>query len=240
MSTPPPSAAPGREALLGALEVAERSARDAGELLLRHLGQLDETRIGSKSAARDLVTQLDLASERLIVPRLREAFPDHAIEAEEETHDEGTGGLRWFVDPLDGTVNYVHGIPFFCVSIALYLDDEPLVAVVHAPRLGETFTAVRGEGAWLAGPGEGVKTLSVSKAASLGEAVLCTGFPYRRGELKHDNLANLGRLFYDVRGIRRLGSAALDLAYVAAGRLDAFWELHLQPHDLAAGALLVR
>jgi len=220
-----------------ALSVARRAARDAGELLLTHLGRLDAGEIRSKSAERDLVTRADVESERLIVDRLRASFPAHAIEAEEEVRDAGERrrGPRWYVDPLDGTVNFVHRIPMFCVSIALYVDGEPEAAVVHAPRLGEHFHARRGAGAYL-----NERRLGVSSAASLGEAILATGFPYRRNELEHDNLANFARVFHRVRGLRRMGSAALDLAYVAAGRIDGFWELHLSPHDVAAGALLVR
>jgi len=220
-----------------ALEVAREAALEAGRVLLEHFGHLQAGEIGSKSAARDLVTAADLASERAIVARLRARFPEHAIEAEEETHDapSAEGGLRWFIDPLDGTVNFVHQLPIFAVSIALYRGGVPEVAVVHAPKLGETFTATRGGGAQLDGRG-----IRISSTSALGDAILATGFPYRRNELAHSNLENFGRFFYDVRGMRRMGSAALDLAYVAAGRFDGFWELHLSPHDVAAGALLVR
>jgi len=172
------------------------------------------------------------------VERLRAAFPDHAIEAEEEVRDarEGADGRpRWFVDPLDGTTNYVHRLPFFAVSMGLWVDDVPEVALVHAPCLGETFSAVRGGGAFL-----NDEPIHVSRTSALGEAILATGFPYRRGELEHSNLENFGRFFQDVRGLRRMGAASVDLAYVAAGRIDGFWELHLSPHDVAAGALLVR
>jgi len=226
-----------------ALRVAEAAAREAGDLLLGYLGKLDARRIGAKSARRDLVTEADVAAERVLVSALRAAFPDHAIEAEEEVHDShdpGDDRPRWFLDPLDGTVNFVHGLPCFGVSMALYIDGEPEVAVVHAPRLGETFTATRGAGATLATNGGEPTRLAVSETAELADAVLATGFPYRRSELLHDNLANFGRVFYDVRGLRRMGSAAIDLAYTAAGRFDGFWELHLSPHDVAAGALLVR
>ncbi len=219
------------------LAVARDAALAAGELLLSHLGRIERSQIGRKSAARDLVTAADVASERLLVERLRAAFPGHAIEAEEEVHDGGPRdrGPRWYLDPLDGTVNFVHRLPQFAVSVALYVDGEPEIAVVHAPRLGETFTAARGRGAELDGA-----RIAVSPATELGESVLATGFPYRREELEHDNLANWNALFYDVRDLRRGGSAALDLAYTAAGRFDGFWELHLAPHDVAAGALLVR
>jgi myo-inositol-1(or 4)-monophosphatase len=218
------------------LEVAVEAARGAGEVLLAHLGRLDPARMGRKSSARDLVTEADVASERLLVAALRAAAPELAIEAEEEVRDAPDEGRpRWFLDPLDGTVNFVHALPVFAVSMGLFAAGEPQLAVVHLPRLGETFTALRGGGAFLDGA-----PIQVSDAASLGEAVLATGFPYRRGELEHSNLENFGRFFHDVRGMRRMGSAAIDLAYTAAGRLDGYWELHLSPHDVAAGALLVR
>ncbi len=217
------------------LSVARRAALDAGELLLHYLGNLSSGQIRSKSAARDLVTEADIESERLIVARLREAFPTHRIEAEEETSDAADEAPRWFLDPLDGTVNFVHRIPAFAVSLGLYVAGQPQIAVVHLPRLGETFTAIRGHGARLDGG-----QIRVSDVDDLGDAILATGFPYRRHLLKHSNLENFGRFFMDVRGMRRMGSAAMDLAYVAAGRLDGFWELHLSPHDVAAGALLVR
>jgi myo-inositol-1(or 4)-monophosphatase len=222
-----------------ALAVAESLAREAGALLMEHFGRLDPATIGTKSSARDLVTAADLGSERLIVRGLRAAFPNHSIEAEEEVHDaiDAVDALRprWFLDPLDGTVNFVHQMPAFAVSIALYIGDEPEVAVVHLPRLAETFTAARGEGACLNGA-----PIHVSRKQRLSESILATGFPYRRNELEHNNLANFDRFFLDVRDLRRMGSAAMDLAYVAAGRIDGFWELHLSPHDVAAGALLVR
>ena len=220
----------GREAV----EVALEAARVAGDLLMTHLGRIAPDTIARKSSQRDLVTAADVASERSLVQRLRAAFPDHAIEAEEEVRDDPDGRPRWYLDPLDGTINFVHRLPCFGVSLGLFVDGRPEAAVVHAPRLGETFSAWRGGGAWLNG-----EPLRVSETRELGEAILATGFPYRRGELEHDNLANFGGLFYDVRGLRRMGSAAIDLAYTAAGRFDGFWELHLSPHDVAAGALLV-
>jgi myo-inositol-1(or 4)-monophosphatase len=218
-----------------ARDVALEAARAAGDVLLEMLGRLDPARLGRKSAARDLVTEADLAAERILVARLRAELPGHAIESEEAVRDAASDGPRWFLDPLDGTVNFVHRIPCFAVSLGLFVDGEPEVAVVHAPRLGETFHAVRGGGAYL-----GVERIAVSECASLGEEILATGFPYRRNELAQNNLANFANLFLDVRDLRRMGSAALDLAYVAAGRFDGFWELHLAPHDVAAGALLVR
>lgn len=217
------------------LATAEAAARRSGDLLLEHLGRLDEGQIRSKSAARDLVTAADLASERALCDTLRREFPDHAIEAEEEVRDAASERPRWLLDPLDGTVNFVHEIPAFCVSMGLYVGAVPVVAVIHAPVLGETYCAVRGGGATRNGV-----PLRVSDTTELGEAVLATGFPYLRGQLEHDNVENFLRFVRSVRGIRRLGSAALDLAFLAAGRYDGFWELHLSPHDVAAGALLVR
>ena len=224
-----------------ARDLALEAARDAGALLLETLGRLDVERIRRKSSARDLVTESDVACERLLVARIRDAFPRHAIEAEEEVRDAGDDrGPRWFLDPLDGTINFVHGLPMFAVSMGLLVDGVPEVAVVHVPRLDETFHAVRDGGAFLrTGSGDPTR-LAVSTTSELSEAILATGFPYRRGELEHDNLANFGRFFHDVRGMRRMGSAAIDLAYTAAGRFDGYWELHLAPHDVAAGALLVR
>ncbi|MEM9380837.1 MAG: inositol monophosphatase family protein [Planctomycetota bacterium] len=231
-----PPAEASREVVVEAVD----AAHDAGRLLLSLLGRLDGDVVRTKSSRRDLVTEADVGSERLVVERLRRVAPDHSIEAEEEVEDARTDGPRWFLDPLDGTVNFVHGLPLFAVSIALYVGARPLFGVVHAPRLGETFVGAAGCGAWLLQPDAAPVRLRVSGAETLGEAILATGFPYRRGEVEHSNLENFGRFFQDVRGLRRMGSAAVDLAYVAAGRLDGFWELHLSPFDVAAGALLVR
>lgn len=218
-----------------ARRVVRAAALEAGELLLGYLGRLDPALLARKSSRRDLQTEADLASERLLVERLRAAFPGHAIEAEEEVRDAADDRPRWFLDPLDGTVNFVHGIPFFAVSAGLLVGGIPEVAVVHLPVLRETFHAVRGGGAFLEDA-----PIRVSDQSELAESILVTGFPYRRNELPDNNLDNFVAFFPDVRGLRRTGSAATDLAYTAAGRFDGFWELHLGPHDMAAGALLVR
>ena len=215
------------------LAFAEETARSAGEVIRRH--DALAPRPPRLKDTRDPVTEADLASERHIVERIRAAYPEHAIFAEEETRDEAGDGLTWYVDPLDGTVNFSQAHPFFCVSLALYEGDEPLAGVVHAPRLGETFTAGRGLGAHLDGT-----PLAVSRKDALIDAVLATGFAYRRHELENDNVGHFQDFILDVRGLRRGGSAALDLAYVAAGRLDGYWEPHLNSFDVAAGALLVR
>lgn len=223
-----------------ALTVAMDAAREAGEVLLDSFEALQASDIDHKSSARDLVSKADVAAERSIVAALRRHLPGHAIEAEEEVRDAPRSGQpRWLVDPLDGTVNFIHGIPLFCVSMALYVDDQPQVAVVHMPKMGETFWALRGGGAYLE-HSRGQRRLAVTATRDLSEAILATGFPYRREEWKPNNLENFSAFYLAVRGLRRTGSAALDLAWVAAGRLDGYWELYLSPHDLAGGALLVR
>jgi myo-inositol-1(or 4)-monophosphatase len=216
------------------LGLVAQLAEGAGTILREYAGALTAEDIGSKSDRRDLVTAADLASERFLLDGLRQAFPDDDVLAEESgAHGHG-GGARWYVDPLDGTVNFVHGLPMYAVSLARVRDGRPDLAVVHLPRLAETFLAARGEGAWLDG-----RRLRVRATSEPREAVYATGFPYRRDELADNNLENFDRMFLNQRGIRRMGSAAVDLAYVAAGRLDAFWELHLSPWDVAGGALLV-
>ena len=228
-----------------ALDVARVAAAEAGGVLLAMRGEAARMQATSKSSLRDLVTAADLAAEQAIVARLRAAFPDHAIEAEEATRDARDERPRWFVDPLDGTVNYVHGLPAYCVSIALWHRGVPLAAVVHAPALRERFCATRGGGSWseqLDAAGAACSAparLSASSCASLGDALVATGFAYRRHELANPNVRNFERLILRLRDIRRCGSAALDLAWTASGRLDGYWELHLSPHDVAAGGLLV-
>ena len=221
-----------------ALAFAVDTARAAGDIILQHDGLRPFNQRGRATrmkGPRDPVTEADLASERLIVGRLRERFPGTAIVAEEETHDRDIAGLTWYVDPLDGTVNFSQAHPFFAVSIALYEGPAPLAAVVHAPRLGETFAAAAGLGATLNG-----QPLAVSRKERLIDAVLATGFAYQLDELGDDNLGRFAAMARRVRGLRRDGSAALDLAFVAAGRFDGHWERHLNPWDVAAGALLVR
>ena len=216
------------------LALAQDAALEAGEILVGHLGHLDPEAIGLKTNYRDLVTAADLDAERVLVDRLRKACPGHAIEAEEETRDAMDGRPRWFLDPLDGTVNFIHRLPCFAVSMGLWVDGQPQVSVIHAPVLGETFSAVRGGGAWL-----GDRPMKVSPVETIRDAVLATGFAYRRSELNPSNLEQFASFFHEARGLRRMGSAALDLAFVADGRLDGYWEYHLSPHDVAGGGLLV-
>ena len=235
------------------LAFALQVAREAGDLLLDGYGKVERGEVDYKGW-RDLVTKYDLASERLVIDRIHAAWPGHAILAEEGGAREGTAPYRWIIDPLDGTTNFVHRHPFFCVSIGLEDAGGILLGVVHAPRLGETFTALRGGGAFhdgglphettathqREGIGGGLRRLRVSAEADLNHALLASGFAYRQGEVGNTNLENWSRLSLETRGLRRCGSAALDLAYVAAGRYDGYWELALSPWDVAAGALLVR
>jgi len=168
------------------------------------------------------------------VETLRSAFPDHSILAEEGTRVEGRAPYRWLIDPLDGTTNYAHGFPFFCVAIALDREGLPVLGVAYDPSREELFVAERGRGASLNGD-----PIRVSRAPSLNDSLLATGFPYDIRENPHNNLAEYAAFSLRCRGVRRLGSAVLDLCYVAAGRLDGFWELRLGPWDVAAGALMV-
>lgn len=223
-----------RPDLAQALQFALETARAAGDVIAAHDAPVPRLAPRMKGL-RDPVTEADLASERLIVERIRARWPDTRIGAEEEAHDAAWDGPTWHVDPLDGTVNFSQAHPFFAVSIALYEGPTPLVGVVHAPRLGETFAAAAGRGATLNG-----LPLSVSRKTRVIDAVLATGFAYKLDELEDSNLARFAHMALAVRGLRRGGSAALDLAYVAAARLDGHWEPHLQPWDVAAGALLVR
>ncbi len=219
-----------------ALEVALRAAVMAGEACMRHFERLDRRTVHSKSARRDLVSAADLASERVLLEEIGRAFPGDAIHAEESSRASGADpGGTWFLDPLDGTTNFVHGLPEFTVSVGRFVDGAPAVAVVHAPRLHETFAARRGAGATRNG-----RPIHVSATEDLPDALIATGFPYRRTEVANDNVANFANLVLRVRDLRRLGSAALDLAFVACGRFDGYWEMHLEPHDVVAGALLVR
>jgi len=216
------------------LEVAIAIAQEAGKILVEELSRPLE--LHYKGDEVDLVTQADKRSERLIVERLTTYFPDHAVAAEEGTGHESASAseFRWHVDPLDGTTNFAHGYPCFCVSIALAQRDALLVAVVFNPFYNELFTAARGEGATFNG-----KKIHVSKNATLSTSLLCTGFPVRNRKAS-PNLQYYGDFTQRSHGVRRDGSAALDLASIAAGRFDGFWEFGLQKWDVAAGVLLIR
>ena len=212
------------------LMLATQIAREAGALLMTYYG--GPLQIESKSVRNDLVTQADRASEALIVRRLREIFPDSSILGEETGMHHGTNGQRWIVDPLDGTTNFAHGYPPFCVSIGYEEDGKLAAGVIYAPKLDECFSARRGCGATLNGA-----PIRVSTIATLADSLACTGFAPRYRER---NLPEFAMMMDLVHAVRRDGSAALDLAYVAAGRFDCFWEFGLHAWDIAAGALIIR
>jgi len=215
------------------LELAERLAREAGELQRERYETSLEIR--TKSAEIDLVTEVDEACERLIVGALATERPDDAIVAEEGGgSDRPDASWRWIIDPLDGTTNYAHGYPRFCVSIGIEREGIRSVAVVYDPLLDELYCATRGQGATLNG-----RPIRVSQEDALGRSLIATGFAYDVHASHTDNLDNLGAVVKRARGIRRDGSAALNLCYVAAGRFDGYWELKLHTWDIAAGLLLV-
>ena len=215
------------------LEAAVEIAQEAGKILMEEFTRPPEIRY--KGDEVDLVTQADKRSERAIVARLTKYFPEHAIAAEEGTGHESASASEfcWHVDPLDGTTNFAHGYPCFCVSIALAQRDKLLGAVVFNPYYNELYTAARGEGATFNG-----KKIAASKVTTLSTSLLCTGFPVRNRKLS-PNLQYYGEFTQRSHGVRRDGSAALDLASVASGRFDAFWEFGLNQWDTAAGVLLI-
>ena len=233
--------------------VAVSAADEAGALLRRGINERKV--VSRKSSAVDLLTEHDQAAEALISERLRRAFPDHRLVTEEGTQlgaqegaenggeDSGdglpTGEYTWYVDPLDGTNNFAHGFPVFAVSIALYQAGRPLLGVVYDPMRDECFSAISGQGATVRSAG-GRQAIRVSQEMNLLDSLLATGFPYDRHQTTDDNIAQLTAFLKTARGIRRPGAAALDMAYVAAGRLDGYWEFKLSSWDIAAGACLVQ
>ena len=205
----------------------------AGDIQLA--GQQSGFRVEKKGSI-DLVTEIDLACERMCRETIGERFPGHDVLAEE--FDSPTGGspsrYRWVFDPLDGTTNYAHGLPIYCSSLALEIEGRAEVAAIYDPTRKELFTAERGEGSYLNG-----RALRVSSTSTMIDSLLVTGFPYNVHEEGGELVALFGYFLGRARAVRRLGSAALDLGYVAAGRFEAFWEQHLKPWDVAAGALIV-
>jgi myo-inositol-1(or 4)-monophosphatase len=184
--------------------------------------------------AINLVTEMDHRAEAAVIEILEMAFPDHGILTEESKGREGSGSYRWILDPLDGTTNYAHGYPFFCVSLALEKDGQIIWGIIYDPLREELFAAEAGRGATVNG-----KALQVSATRHIQQSFLCTGFPYDMRESRDDNLRYFSRFAKTVQAIRRDGSAALDLCYVAMGRFDGFWEMKLNPWDVAAGSLIV-
>jgi myo-inositol-1(or 4)-monophosphatase len=215
------------------LSVAIDIAHEAGEVVREGFGHLQ--RLDFKGAVNP-VTETDEAAEALIRDRLQAAFPDHGILGEEAGGDDWrTSEPIWLVDPLDGTNNFAHAFPFVTVSLALRMKGEVHVGVVFDPLRGETFAAGRGTGAWLNGD-----PLHVTPTAKLADAFLATGFPYNRRVAADNNVQRLDHFLRRSQGVRRAGSAALDMAYVACGRFDGFWEIRLHPWDVAAAGLIVQ
>lgn len=212
------------------LEISAEIAREAGALLATYF----ERRVTFElKGEHDLVTEADRASEQLVIDRLRSHFPSHSIVAEESGGHAGSSEFCWYVDPLDGTTNFAHGFPMYNVTLALEQAGELVAGVIFDPMRSEMFSAERGSGAYLNN-----RRIRVSKAARLQDSLVATGFPSRK---RHENV-NVHfyyQLAMQTHGVRRAGSAALDLAYVASGRLDGFWEFGLNPWDMAAGILII-
>ena len=218
------------------LELARATAEEAAELVGAGRSSAAD-QVDTKSSPVDVVTAVDTASEALIVRRLLEARPDDGVLGEEGASTEGTSGVRWVVDPIDGTVNFLYGLPAYAVSIAAEVDGRTEAGVVLNVATGELFTAVRGQGAWLTAPGTATVRLRGSAPVSLEQTLVATGFGYRV-EQRRAQGAVVAQLLPEVRDIRRNGCASLDLCAVAAGRVDAYYELDLKPWDHAAGALV--
>lgn len=215
------------------LNIATRAARQAGEYIVRSFDRGKDLHISAKGQ-NDFVTEIDQHAEMLIVETLLKAYPDHAILAE-ESGQHYNSDYQWIIDPLDGTTNFLHKHPQFCVSIALKHQDHLLLATIYDPLRQELFTAERGVGAFF-----NDRRIRVSGLSTLNGALIGTGFPFRIQQYLDIYIETFRALFPLVADIRRAGSAALDLAYVAMGRLDGFWEIGLKPWDMAAGALLVQ
>jgi myo-inositol-1(or 4)-monophosphatase len=223
---------PASKFLRRCLAVAREAALDAGALQRRNVNR--RKAIGTKGSATNLVTDTDRAVERLVLRRLRRAFPDHGIVAEEGGGTRGEAALRWYVDPVDGTTNFAHGFPLFTVSIGLAEGNRPLVGAVYQPMLDVLFCAARGAGATLNG-----RRIRVSRTRDLSRALLGTGFPYDAGRVPDNNLNHFAQFMKRGRAVRRAGCASFDIGAVAAGWFDGFWEMRLFPWDFAAGILLV-
>lgn len=207
-------------------------SRQAGEILFSGFGKQHQI---DRKGVIDLVTEIDHQSEQFLIHEINRRFPTHQIVAEESGTHHGENCCLWYIDPLDGTVNYAHGLPIFSVSLAFQIDGEINLAVVYDPLRDEMFSAVRGQGAYL-----NDKPLAVSQTSELNRSLLVTGFPYDIRENPSNNLDLFAKFSMVSQGVRRLGSAALDLCYTAAGRFDGYWEIRLSPWDVAAGGLIAR
>ena len=216
-----------------AVNVAVRAARAAGQIILRHMNRLESLAVVEKQQL-DFTSEVDRLAEAEIIRELKRAYPRHAILAE-ESGATGQSKSTWIIDPLDGTHNYLRGFPHFCVSIALVEHGDPIIGVVFDPLRNEIFTASKGDGAFL-----NDRRIRVGKRDGLEGALLATGFPFRQRAHLDTQIGMTRALLREAEDLRRTGSAALDIAYVAAGRIDGFYEIGLKPWDMAAGVLLVR
>ncbi len=212
------------------LDFLIKLSKEAGEILKKGFGKSHQIEY---KGPIDLVTEIDHQSEELLVSRIRNAYPDHSIITEESGFLDGQSDRRWYIDPVDGTSNYAKGFPMFCVSIGYAIQERMQLAVVYDPTRDECFYAERGQGAWLNG-----NRIQVTRTAQLIDSMLATGFPYDLRQ-RENNMDHFMRMAMEVQTIRRLGSAALDQVYVAAGRLDGYWEIGVSAWDIAAGTLLV-
>lgn len=213
-------------------QVGIKAAYQAGEILIRHFGNL--THIDKKGAI-DLVTAADVESEKKIIEIIRQRFPEHAVLAEECGILDGDPNKRWIIDPLDGTTNFAHNLGIFSTSIAFALNGDIVLGIVFNPISGELFTASQGQGARL-----NDRPIHVSSAQTVSDSLLVTGFPYNVADIADTLIPRFSQCLSHAQGIRRLGSAALDLCFVACGRFDGFWEENLKPWDTAAGMLIAR
>jgi myo-inositol-1(or 4)-monophosphatase len=214
------------------LNVAVEAAIAASHIIMEALGK---PRVAQFKGKTDLVTETDLLSEKVIKSIIRASFPDHDILAEESKKESSQSDFLWIIDPLDGTSNFVHGYPSFAVSIGLFFQNEPLVAVVMEMPHTKLYSAIKGEGAWCEG-----QSISCSQAESLNQSLLVTGFGYEHGENWKRNMRLFKHFTDTTHGVRRLGAAAVDLCHVASGKVDGFWEYDLKPWDTAAGILIAR
>lgn len=214
------------------MEAARRAAMESGKILKELYGNIKKI---SKKGKIDLVTEADLMSEKAVIDAISRVFPDDSILSEEAGEQGKKSGRLWIVDPLDGTTNFAHCFPFFAVSVGLQVENEIVAGVVYNPCMDELFEAEKGKGAFL-----NKKTIEVSDKVNLNDSLVGTGFPYDIHENPEAVLNYLGKMIVQVQGVRRAGAAAIDLCYVAAGRLDGFWEQKLKPWDTAAGSLIVQ
>ena len=215
-------------------EYAKEISFQSGKIILK--GFRSDNTIVSYKSRTDLITNIDKASEEYLCGMINKKYPTHTIIAEEGNRKITAGEFIWYIDPLDGTKNYAHGLPFFCISIGIYSRDEKrvVIGVVYDPLHDEMFTALRGGGSYL-----NTTPIKVSAVQDIGLSMLVTGFPYNQDDIQHNNLNEFNKFLPRIQGIRRLGSAALDLSYVACGRFDGYWEPMLYPWDTAGGSIIV-